>query len=417
MTSTPPFYSFVIPTRDRHDVLGPAIQTILAQTRDNFELVVMDNYSTPETRQVVDSFASPRIRYVRAPERLSMLDNWEFALDHVKGDYVHYLGDDDGMFPDSVEIATHLHGQYPGLSLTWQSVHYFWPDCIIPSHRGLGQMRVGRVVEIRDSRWALGEAYSGRLHQADLPTIVFSFVPRSTIEQARKKYGRYFWFRAPDVSSAIVNAINSESYLYSYRSLGINGASKHSNGASHMYAHINDEAYKKWLADAKIASTDKPLDDRLDGGFITEVGIVDELFWLQNKFKSEIGDIPVEMRDFLKWIVQAAPRYFARFDEVVAAVETMAKRNGVDMRDIPIPAKVPLSEKQDFTYGTDDRTGTVSYSYYTNTNVVRTVADFAEEASRHCVPVSQLVMHDRRPEATTSRTPTLGTRLRSFLGR
>jgi glycosyltransferase involved in cell wall biosynthesis len=417
MTSTPPFYSFVIPTRDRHDVLGPAIQTILAQTRDNFELVVMDNHSTPETRQVVDAFASPRIRYVRAPERLSMLDNWEFALDHVKGDYVHYLGDDDGMFPDSVEVATHLHREFPGLPLGWQSVHYFWPDFIVPSHRGLGQMRVGRVVEVRDSRWALTEAYSGRLHQAELPTLVFSFVPRATIEQARKKYGRYFWFRAPDVSSAIVNAINSDAYLYSYRPLGINGASRHSNGASHMYAHINDKAFKKWLAEAKIASAEEPLDGRLTGGFITEVAIVDELFWLQNKFKSEIGDIPVDMRDFLKWIVQAAPRYFARFDEVVAAVETMAKRNGVDMREIQIPAKVPPPEKQDFTFGTDHRTGTVSYSYYTNTDHVRTVADFAEEASRHCVPVGQLIIQDRRSEATTTRAPTLGARLRSLLGR
>ncbi len=269
-------------------------------------------------------------------------------------------------------------------------------------------MRVGRVVEVRDSRWALTEAYSGRLHQAELPTLVFSFVPRATIEQARKKYGRYFWFRAPDVSSAIVNAINSDAYLYSYRPLGINGASRHSNGASHMYAHINDKAFKKWLAEAKIASAEEPLDGRLTGGFITEVAIVDELFWLQNKFKSEIGDIPVDMRDFLKWIVQAAPRYFARFDEVVAAVETMAKRNGVDMREIQIPAKVPPPEKQDFTFGTDHRTGTVSYSYYTNTNHVRTVADFAEEASRHCVPVGQLIIQDRRSEATTTRAPTLG---------
>ncbi len=58
-------------------------------------------------------------------------------------------------------------------------------------------MRVGRVVEIRDSRWALGEAYSGRLHQADLPTIVFSFVPPQHHRAGRKKYGRYFWFARP----------------------------------------------------------------------------------------------------------------------------------------------------------------------------------------------------------------------------
>ncbi len=36
-------YSFVIPTRERHDVLGASIRSVLAQSRDNFELIVVDD--------------------------------------------------------------------------------------------------------------------------------------------------------------------------------------------------------------------------------------------------------------------------------------------------------------------------------------------------------------------------------------
>ena len=61
-------YSFVIPTRERHDVLSSAIKAVLAQTKRNFELVIIDNAGSSHTLDVVNSFASPHIRYVRAPD-------------------------------------------------------------------------------------------------------------------------------------------------------------------------------------------------------------------------------------------------------------------------------------------------------------------------------------------------------------
>jgi len=73
-------YSFVVPTRERPDVLKGTIGSILNQTRSNFEVVVMDNASSPATKDVVDSFQSPHIRYFRSDERLAMTDNWELAL-------------------------------------------------------------------------------------------------------------------------------------------------------------------------------------------------------------------------------------------------------------------------------------------------------------------------------------------------
>ena len=69
-------YSIIMPTRERADVLHFAIKTVLKLNCSNFELIVVDNCSSPETRQVVDAFASPNIRYFRSSERLSMAGNW-----------------------------------------------------------------------------------------------------------------------------------------------------------------------------------------------------------------------------------------------------------------------------------------------------------------------------------------------------
>jgi glycosyltransferase involved in cell wall biosynthesis len=56
-------YSFVVPKRERQDVLKGTIASILNQTRSNFEIVVTDNASSHATKNVVENFQSPHIRY------------------------------------------------------------------------------------------------------------------------------------------------------------------------------------------------------------------------------------------------------------------------------------------------------------------------------------------------------------------
>src|SRR5213078_1360054 len=93
----PPRFSVVIPTRERAQTLRYSLQTCLDQDFTDYEVVVCDNYSSPATREVVDSFTSPRVKYVRAPQPLAMSHNWELALAHASGEYVTVLGDDDGL--------------------------------------------------------------------------------------------------------------------------------------------------------------------------------------------------------------------------------------------------------------------------------------------------------------------------------
>lgn len=391
-------YSFVIPTRDRHDVLGAAISTVLNQNRSNFELVVMDNCSSPETRQVVEAFASPKIRYVRAPERLAMSDNWEYALDHVTGDYVHYLGDDDGMYADSVEIAAFLHAAHPDLTLCWKTVHYFWPDYIVGSQRSFVHMTLGARVELRDCKATLSDVYACRRGYAEMPSVMFAFAPRTLIEQVRKKHGRYFLSRSPDLSSGVHNSLAAQSYLYSYRPLGINGASRHSNGASMNFREISDEAFSKWRGELKEDPLDIA-DPRLRGFFISEVGIADELFQLRAKYFPDASFGTVDMAGFLRWFAQAAPRLGASYDAFRTALEAMARRQGIDPESLAIPPRQAAPERMPFTFGTDHETQAVSYSYYVNPDKVRDVADFADEASRHAVGAEGLHIVDCRRAA------------------
>src|ERR1039458_10222772 len=94
-----PLISVVIPTRERAQTLLFTLQTVLNQASRNFEVIVSDNFSQDPTRTVVQSFADARLRYFNTGRRLSMCDNWDFAFEHVCGEYTIFIGDDDAILP------------------------------------------------------------------------------------------------------------------------------------------------------------------------------------------------------------------------------------------------------------------------------------------------------------------------------
>lgn len=88
--------SVVLPTRNRAQRLPGAIASVQAQTHRRWELVVVDDGSTDDTRAVLDGFDDDRIQVVAGPARgLSAARN--AGLDHVTGDVVVYLDDDNRM--------------------------------------------------------------------------------------------------------------------------------------------------------------------------------------------------------------------------------------------------------------------------------------------------------------------------------
>ena len=100
-----PRFSIVIPTRQRADTLRFAVETALAQTHPDFEVVVQNNGNDQATNEVVAAFASPRIVLSCSPNTLPYSANFEAALAASSGEFVAFIGDDDGMMPDACAIC------------------------------------------------------------------------------------------------------------------------------------------------------------------------------------------------------------------------------------------------------------------------------------------------------------------------
>jgi glycosyltransferase involved in cell wall biosynthesis len=93
--STGPLISVVIPTRNRPHFLREAIASALAQTYTNIEVLVRDNASEEETRQVVESFRDPRLHYHRNDFNVGPTRNVIAGCIKARGKYIANLHDDD----------------------------------------------------------------------------------------------------------------------------------------------------------------------------------------------------------------------------------------------------------------------------------------------------------------------------------
>lgn len=90
-----PDFSIVIPTFNRSNFLRLAITSVLRQTGVSFEIIVSDDCSTDDTREIVKGFGDRRIKYIKNKIRLGYALNVQKCFRHSFGNYIFTLGDDD----------------------------------------------------------------------------------------------------------------------------------------------------------------------------------------------------------------------------------------------------------------------------------------------------------------------------------
>lgn len=90
-----PRVSVCIPTYRGRATIGSAIESVLAQSLTDFELIVIDDGSPDDTRAIVEGFADPRLIYVRNEHNLGPQGNWNRCLELARGKYFKLLPHDD----------------------------------------------------------------------------------------------------------------------------------------------------------------------------------------------------------------------------------------------------------------------------------------------------------------------------------
>ena len=129
-----PQISAIICTHNRASYLGAAIDSLLTQVfSGHFELIVVDNASTDETRQVVTARANPSLRYVYEPTMgLSVARNT--GADFAKAEILAYLDDDAVASPDWLTVLYAAYQANERLAIAGGKVTLLWAEGSVPPH-------------------------------------------------------------------------------------------------------------------------------------------------------------------------------------------------------------------------------------------------------------------------------------------
>ena len=100
-----PFFSIILPTYNRANFICTAIESVINQIYNNWELIIVDDGSTDNTKEVVSSYNDYRIRYIyqENQERSVARNN---GINNARGEYICFLDSDDYFLDNHLTITS-----------------------------------------------------------------------------------------------------------------------------------------------------------------------------------------------------------------------------------------------------------------------------------------------------------------------
>lgn len=257
-----PLLSIVIPTKDRYIYLEALLRLIKGFNREEIEIVVQDN--TADNKPFLDflsTFEYHSLVYDHTPNQIPISDNSDKAILNSNGEYVCFLGDDDGIVLDIVKYVYYMKDNDIEAMKFPELVHYNWPDyggplsgvCIYGSYDG--------KVVYKDSRNELIKlAKRGFIDRGEIPVVYHGIVKRSALDKIYEKCNTYFPGQSPDISNGVALSLVVNRYCYVNNPVIIAGASIFHGGGEHMdrVKYLDIDA-RPWLRPVASQRWDKRL--------------------------------------------------------------------------------------------------------------------------------------------------------------
>lgn len=110
-------YSIILPVRNGGEYVKECVASILQQTLSEFNLVVLDNFSSDGTKEWIESLKDDRIIVCSSNRSLSIEDNWARILTVSMNEFITIIGHDDLFTPDYLKTMDELIDKFPKASL------------------------------------------------------------------------------------------------------------------------------------------------------------------------------------------------------------------------------------------------------------------------------------------------------------
>lgn len=119
--------SVVIPTFNREEMVKDTINSVLHQTYSDFNIIVVDDGSTDNTRDAVGSFRDSRIKYIYQ-ENKGVSASRNTGIKAATSEYVAFLDSDDVYLESSLENVINILKKYPSVDWVWGDKYVIGKD-------------------------------------------------------------------------------------------------------------------------------------------------------------------------------------------------------------------------------------------------------------------------------------------------
>jgi glycosyltransferase involved in cell wall biosynthesis len=170
-----PLVSVGIPTFNRAAKLTRAVESVLAQTHRNLELVISDNASDDGTETFCRTLCERegRVRYLRSPFNLGPTANFNILFGELRGDYAMLLSDDDWLDHSYIASCLAVLDRRPGHVLVCGIAHYLRDGVV-----------VGEGVDLQLEDDSPNRRVLAYLRDVDENGVFYGLMPRAVLQRA-----------------------------------------------------------------------------------------------------------------------------------------------------------------------------------------------------------------------------------------
>jgi hypothetical protein len=240
------YFSIIIPTRNRPEIVTNAVASVLRQSFVDFELIVSDNSNADQAsknqRVLSEALSDPRVRYIRPDSTMSMVDHWEWAVRHVNGDFT-------GILTDRMTLRSYaLDMLHKTLKDSGTDLIVYAHDILIgdrPPYR-IKPARHNLRTNIISSKAILADCARAKI-SGRLPRMLNSFCNTQRLRELVTQYGSVFSGLAPDYSFCFRILDQLDSFVSLNCPLLLMTHEGLSNGIAFKYDRSN-EASREYLS-------------------------------------------------------------------------------------------------------------------------------------------------------------------------
>lgn len=251
-------YSIVIPTRNSTTYLKSQLSILLKSKRDDFEILISDNNDSCDNE--LNAYLSDnRVKIIWPDFVLSMSSNYEFAINHVSGEWVQLLGSDDAILPWYFEKLDYLLHTYKDIRvITWRRAYFFWPDSPSVYDGRCLEFSANMQIKVCNIKSHFFFALIGLKSMFELPQLYTgSLIKKDLIDEIKmKSNGLFYHSIIPDIYSSVAIMTHVKDYVYSNLPMTLIGTSGKTMGfLNRIYQDSNELNYFDSKSPRKIHSS------------------------------------------------------------------------------------------------------------------------------------------------------------------